>query len=148
MLKIAGFTLVESLISLALFALLLLISIPYTARLYQKNQVQVIQDEIKGAIRFSRLRALSEGQDLVLMPRAASNDWSSGMQLMNSGHRLFEWHWASPQIHVTWHGFQSNHFLRFSPDANRYATNGYFFIQSASFPPVKIVVNRLGRVRS
>ena len=147
MLKIAGFIWVELLMSLSLFALLLLMGIPYTTHLFQKNKVQVIEDEIKSAIRFSRLRALSEGQDLVLMPMSASNDWSSGIQLVNSGDRIFEWHWASPGIRVIWHGFQSNHFLRFAADVSQYATNGSFFIQSPSQPVVKLVVNRLGRVR-
>lgn len=148
MLKSDGFTWIESLISLALLAVLLMMGIPYTARLYQKNQVQVIQYEIASAIRFSRLRAMSEGRALVLRPLLASNDWSNGMQLMSGDEQLFEWHWATPQkIRVDWHGFQSNRFLRFVPDANEFATNGYFSIHSASFPPVKLVVNRLGRVR-
>ena len=147
-LKIAGFTWIELLMSLTLFALLLLMGIPYTTHFLQKNQAEVIKDEIKSAIRFSRLRALSEGQDLVLMPMAASNDWSGGMQLMKRGLRIFEWHWASPQIHVRWQGFQSNHFLRFAADVSRYATNGSFFIQSPSRPVVTLVVNRLGRVQS
>ncbi len=131
-------------------SILLCFSIPFATSLYQKNQMQVIQDEIKSAIRFAKMRALIEGKNLMLMPLSTSNDWSGGMQLRvdNRAPPLFVWHWSSPQIQVNWHGFQSHHILYFAVDNNRNATNGYFLIQSATQPTIKLIVNRLGRVKS
>ena len=144
-----GFTWIECLLTLSIFSILLWFSIPFATSLYQKNQMQVIQDDIKSAIRFAKMRALMDGKNEVLMPLSSSHDWSRGMQLRvdKTTQTLFEWHWPSSSIHVSWHGFLSNHFLYFSADINQSATNGYFLIQSPQQPVIKLIINRLGRVR-
>ncbi len=135
---------------------MLLFSIPALYSLHQKNQVQVIQDDIKSAIRFGTSEALISGNNLILTPLKNSNDWSDGILLFvdNTKHRytpdvklLREWRWQSPNVRVIWQGFQSNNYLLFSSDISQNAMNGYFEISSKTQQPVKLVINRLGRVR-
>lgn len=82
------------------------------------------------------------------------NDWSSGLVLLrerdflSSPHTvLYAWQWRSMAWHVAWHGFLSDSYLRFTPDLRQLALNGYFFIENEMQPGVKIMVNRVGRVR-
>lgn len=124
--------------------------------MHQKNQVQVVQDNIKSALRYAKMHALTTGHRVILTPLQHSNDWSDGMLLFldNAKHRytpddtlIHEWHWQSPGIEVTWKGFQSNHYLLFSADVSQNAVNGTFFIKSDSNSIAKIVINKLGRIR-
>ena len=151
-----GFTLIELVISLSIVATVLIFTIPFASSLHQKNQLQTRQDEIKAAIRFAKTQAQTIGKNLILTPLPNSNNWSKGMQLFidNPKHRytpdatiLHEWQWNSSNVQMSWHGFQSNHYLLLAADSSRNATNGYFLIQANSQRPVKLVVNRLGRVR-
>ena len=155
--KIPGFTLIEVLLSLAILATVMCFSIPFASNLHQNNQIQARQDEIQAAIRYARTQSQLIGKNLILTPISNSNYWSNGMRIFvdNPQHRytpdvqiLHEWHWSSPNLQIIWHGFQSNNYLLFAADSSRNATNGYFLIQSQSQVILKLVVNRLGRVRT
>lgn len=152
-----GFTLIELLISLSILATVLFFTIPFVSSLHQKNQLQARQDEIKAAIRFAKTQAQSSGKNLILAPLSGSNNWSNGMELFvdNPKHRytpdatiVHEWRWDSSSAQISWHGFQSNHYLLFAANSSQNGTNGYFSFQTQSQLPVKLVVNRLGRVKS
>jgi len=156
-LKLRAFTLIELLLSLFLVATILFFTIPFESSLHQKNQVQVIQDDIKGAVRYAKTQALTSGNNLIITPLPYTNDWSNGMLLFidNATHQytvddklIYEWHWLSPGIDVGWRGFQSSHYLLFSADASQNAVNGSFSIKSNSKSAVKLVINKLGRIRS
>lgn len=124
---------------------------PITSRLYQKNQIQVIENDIKSAIRFAKVHALTTGNHMYLTPLPNAAHWSSGMQLYVNNEPpqiIQEWHWQHPAIHVTWHGFQSNQYLLFSPEVSRNAVNGYFVIKANGSHMIKLMVNRMGRVRA
>jgi len=155
-LKLRAFTLIELLLSLSILATILFFTIPFESSLHQKNQVQVIQDGIKGAVRYAKTQALISGSNIILTPLQNTNDWSDGMLLCmdNAKHRcipddklIHEWHWLSPGIHVGWRGFQSRHYLLFSADASQNAVNGSFTIKSNSKYAVKLVINKLGRIK-
>lgn len=158
MLKTRAYTLIETLLCLGLISILLCFSLPHLSSLHQKNQMEVIQDDLKSAIRFAKTEALINDSNLILTPMQDTNDWSHGMLLFidNTKHHytqddtlLREWHWHTPNVQVAWHGFQSSEYLLFSADASRNAMNGRFVISTndKSKPTVKLVVNRLGRVR-
>ena len=153
---VQGFTLIELLLSLAILIIVMCFSIPFASSLHQKTLLQARQDEIKAAIRYARTQSQLLGKNLILTPILNSNDWSKGMRLFvdNPKHLytpdttvIHEWHWNKSSLQITWHGFQSNHYLLFASDNNRNATNGYFSIQMQSGTIVKMVVNRLGRIR-
>lgn len=156
MLKSKAFTLIELLLSLAILSILLLFSIPSLYSIHQKNQVLAIQDDIKSAVRFAKIEAMACGNNLILTPKQHSNDWSQGMLLFvdNATHHykpgdklLREWCWHTPNIRVTWKGFQSKNYLLFSSDVARNAVNGYFEIHGQLQSGVTLVINRLGRIR-
>lgn len=151
-----GFTLIELLICLVLMATIFMFSAPLTSRLYQQNQIQVIQDNIQSAIRFAKTQALVTGKNMLLTPLPNSMDWSSGILMFADNEKhvytptsqiVHEWHWQYPAVEVSWYGFQSNQYLLFSIEASRNAANGYFLIKSQVPQRVKLVVNRMGRVR-
>ena len=143
-LKSKGFTLIELLVSLVLIATLLFFSLPITSTIHKKNKIQSIQNDIKAAIRFAKTQALVTGQNVILKPLHNSKSWSDGIQLQyaSDDKPFHEWRWHSSGIQVTWHGFQSSHYLLFSVDAGRNTVNGTFEIDH-----VELVLNRLGRVR-
>lgn len=156
MLKFRAFTLVELLLGLSLLGILLFFTLPFESSLHQKNQVQVIQDDIIAAVRYAKTNALTRGKNVILTPLVNSHDWSDGMMLFidNATHRytpddklLHEWHWPSTEIHVSWKGFQSSHYLLFSADATQNSVNGSFLINGNSKHAVKIVINKLGRIK-
>ena len=106
--------------SLSILVMVLFFSIPFVSSLYQKNQLQVRQDDIKASIQFAKIQAQVRHQNLLLTPIAGNNDWSAGMRLFvdNAQHRytpkekvLHEWHWKASDISISWHGFQSDHYL-------------------------------------
>lgn len=151
-----GFSLIELLISLSLLSIILCICLPSVPALSKKNQLQVASNDIKSAIHFSKFQALATGNNLLLIPLPGENDWAKGMLLMvdNAQHaynseakKIHEWHWNHLGTQVTWRGFQSMNYLLFKSDISTSAVNGYFIIQNVSQKKIKLVVNRLGRVR-
>lgn len=154
--KFSAFTLIEVLLSLSLLATLLFFTLPFESSLHQKNQVQVIQHDIQSAIRYAKTQALTRGENILLMPLRGSTDWSSGMLLLvdNAKHRfssenqlIHEWQWTPSRVEVSWRGFQSKHYLLFSPDLSQNSVNGSFLINYGSKHAIKLSINKLGRVR-
>lgn len=152
----AGFTLLELLISLFVLALITSFSLSNTSALYQKNQLQAVTSEIKKAIQTGKLQALSRGESLALTPLTNSTDWSSGMLLFvdNANHQytpdgklIYQWTWKSTGVHVSWQGFQSKNYLLFAANLKSNITNGFFIIKDNAHQ-VKLIVNRLARVRN
>jgi prepilin-type N-terminal cleavage/methylation domain-containing protein len=142
-----GFSLLELLICLSIVTILLLGSISSTQPLITKNNREILEDEIKGAIEFAKLQSLFSGQDLVLTPFSNNKDWSDGMRLYRDKEILREWHWPSRHITITWQGFHSDNYLLFSSDINSNTLNGTFKLTDSDHNLSKLIVNRLGRVR-
>ena len=152
----AGFTLIELLVSMAVVAIVICYSFSFAPLLHKKNQLQVVTDEVKSAIQFAKTQALLTGDILALTRLPEASDWSEGMLLFvdNTKHQyaqdvklLHEWHWNSSEIHVKWQGFQSKDYLLFAPDISSSTVNGYFIIKNSLQHQVRLIVNRLGRVK-
>lgn len=150
-----GLTLVELLVTLSLLSIVLCCSLPLAPSLYKKNQMQMIVDNVKGAIQVAKMQALISGDTLALTPIGGAGDWSDGMLLFvdNVKHQyssetrlLYQWHWKSVGVDLAWQGFQSRNYLLFAPDMSSNATNGYFIITNHQLQ-AKLVVNRFGRVK-
>jgi Tfp pilus assembly protein FimT len=129
--------------------------LPVSQSFYQKNQVQVLTDDLINAVGFARNKALQEGAVLILRPLLNTGDWSSGMLLFkdNKTHQfsaedspLFQWRWPYKGLKISWVGFQSSRYLLFYPEFAHAASSGHFVIESVYSKPVKLVVNRFGRV--
>lgn len=151
-----GWTLVELLISLSLFAIFSLFSLAYLPSLYKKNQLQSRRDELKQALSVAKTEALMRGETLILTPLSNTKDWSTGMLLFvdNSAHAytpttalIHKWQWPLAGVTMAWHGFQSNHYVLFAKEMTERSSNGYFSLSNALQQQVTLVINRLGRVR-
>ena len=150
-----GFSLIELITALIIFAILCAYSMSFMPSLHQKNQLQVMADEIQQAIHFAKIEALTKAHTVTLTPLSEQEDWSFGMLLFvdNKTHSyspgislIREWHWHSPGVHVTWKGFESTRYLRFSPDLMSRGCSGHFVVADNALNQIKLVVNRLGRV--
>lgn len=154
--EFSGFTLLELLVCLSLVAIVFFFALPFGASLHHKNQLETLIDSVSNGITIAKTQALARGETLVLSPLNDSTDWSQGMWLFvdNQQHTyrpgaklLYEWHWQAEGVSMIWHGFQSDNYLLFTPDIARNTVNGYFLIKHGHQPPIKLVVNRLGRVK-
>jgi len=123
--------------------------------MYKKNQWDVLIDDVKAAIAFSRNQSLLRQQNLNLTRLPGSTEWSDGMMLFvdNPEHRyhsgsqvIHAWYWNKKNIHLDWKGFQSNQFLIFSSYLRKSTCNGHFLFTSPIHAPLELFVNRLGRV--
>jgi Tfp pilus assembly protein FimT len=148
-----GVTLLELIILLAITGILYIIYIPISQLYLQHNHLEIVENDIKGAIRYARNMALIRGENLALIP--LTNDWSTGMQLIvdNPLHRyndkdelIHQWQWYPIKLKITWHGFQSNYFLSFTPNFKQSSLSGHFLIIDLAGKQKKLVVNRIGRV--
>lgn len=154
--KHAGFTLIELLIYSAVLCILLVLSVPLSLDLYQKNRAEIIAGEIENAVRFARNLAFKNDAPMTLNPLSDSGDWSQGMVLFvdNPQHHLtaqdkiiHQWQWNYSGVQVSWKGFRSSHFITFSPILRQSTANGHFNIATSSHYQKQLVVNRLGSVR-
>ncbi|WP_058442577.1 hypothetical protein [Legionella brunensis] len=152
-----GLTLLELICTLILLALLFLLSVPSGLSLFNKNQLQVAEDEISTAICYARKMALLLDARLALTPIDDSGDWSKGMLLFvdNKKHKyhqgdklLHQWKWHFRGLQISWKGFQSNSYLLFANNLNHAATSGHFDLLTVESNHAKLVVNRFGRVVS
>ncbi len=142
----AAFSLVESLICLSILSIVFYFGIPSLSQLSNNNQLAVIKQDLTNAIRFAKTQAVAENQPLLLRPLAAG-DWSQGVVVMTEHLKTIqEWHWEGMAVHVVWHGFQSS-YLRFSPNINQNTLNGFFLMNNQGNQQIKLIVNRIGRVR-
>lgn len=149
--KTSGMTLVELLVCLTIIGVLFSFASPFGPTLYKKNQLQVITDQIKSAIRYAKLQAIIHGEHVILSYRPNTKEWSSGIALYTEHpHALktliHEWTWPTSGCHITWQGFQSNQYLRFAPELSESAVNGTFIIELAQQKSTKLIINRIGRV--
>ncbi|WP_419421081.1 pilus assembly FimT family protein [Legionella sp. D16C41] len=145
-----GFTLIELLIVISIVSLLFLFSTSSDYQLYEKNQLQIISDKLKSAIRYGRYKALAQGTTLALVPLDNFN-WSAGMVLFidNKKHKpdkeniIRVWQQYTRTIKIDWQGFQSKHYLIFTPILKKAACNGHFTLSINNKIQKKIIVNRL-----
>jgi len=151
-----GFSLIELLTTLVIFAILCGYSLSFLSSLQKKDQLQVMANEIKQAIHFAKMEALAHAHTVTLTPLSGQKDWSAGMMLFvdKPRHRnveksslIREWHWQHPGLIITWHGFESTDYIRFSPDLITRAANGYFLVEDKANQRIKLMLNRLARVR-
>lgn len=152
MCKDSGLSLLELLVVMLLVSLISTFGLPWTSHWYQDKIAWVVQKDIEQAIEHGIQESVILGEPLRLAP-LRDKDWTNGMALIRESDLtdpnhpiLYAWPWGSTAYHVLWHGFLSDTYLRFTPDMRQASLNGYFLIESST-QRVKIIVNRLGRVR-
>ena len=148
-----GLSLFEMLIVMLLLGIMMAFGLPLTSHWYADQHIWIMQKDIEQALEYGIQKSLILGEPLRLMP-LQNNTWSAGIALWRErdckekgSAALYTWQWKHAAYHVTWHGFQSNTQLRFTPDLSQSALNGHFLIETSDHHGIKIMVNRLGRVR-
>ncbi|WP_203454439.1 prepilin-type N-terminal cleavage/methylation domain-containing protein [Legionella sp. MW5194] len=149
-----AFSLVELLVSLALFTLLLSFYLGMNANNQLKTQLTVAQHRLTQAMHYARNQALVKRSVLILHPMEQGN-WAKGMVLFKDPgeHRfnhqevVYEWHDPGSPLTITWSGFHSPDALVFSHTLRHAAANGYFSISYQGVELGRVIINRLGRLR-
>jgi len=78
---VAGFTLIEALVCVAMVSLLLSLALPHFGRLLDRSRVDAATSDFLAAIAEARSQAVRRGQRIDLLPRIPG-DWSSGWQVI------------------------------------------------------------------
>jgi type IV fimbrial biogenesis protein FimT len=151
-----GITLIELLVCLSIISSALLVGFFFAPPLYKKNQVYLVVNDIRTAVHIAKLQALSRGETMVLASSKRTENWSQGMLLFvdDAHHRdlsksklLHQWDWSFEGVEVAWSGFKSKSHLSFTNNGRDSTANGYFLIKGPDSCFVKIIVNRVGRLR-
>ena len=152
--KLNGFTLVETLIILIMISILTLISVTSASFLIHKNERQTIVDEIRTAIQYAKMQAISLGHPVSLMPLDVELNWSKGMILTQQNNKtnttaiLYQWQWHHPRWNITWSGINSPNKITLSNNPISAISNGTFVLfDSYTKERVVLILNRLGRVK-
>ncbi|MDP3559551.1 MAG: prepilin-type N-terminal cleavage/methylation domain-containing protein [Legionellaceae bacterium] len=147
-----GFTLFECLIVLTILGMLCAFALPFQAQQIEKTRQKLLIEEIKSAIAYARVMALSQQKVLHLQPLDAEGDWSQGaclsQEMTEPKHCLRIWRWKQRGFQVFWQGFPAQKYIRFASFITQLASNGYFRVQSPLLGPRTLVLNRLGHMRT
>lgn len=152
-----GFSLLEITFVVAILTTILLSVIPYWQSFIVNYRMKERVDSLQSAINFSRNLALKERLPLVVRP-IVDKEWSKGLCLFvddDGTHQLTErkkllrsWQWDDRLLSVSWHGFRSDHYLKFSDDLLKSSLSGRFVVSANSNNIKKsVIINRLGRSR-
>lgn len=152
--KIKGFTLLELLICISISALLITIGIVSYTSLIEKNELNIIEDELRTAIQYAKNQALILGKTVVLSPVKPTLDWSQGAELGSLNYRarqfesLYSWQWHHPSWIITWVGIHSSNKITFTNNLSHAISNGHFILENSRTHESKVIIlNRLGRLR-
>ncbi|WP_225316912.1 GspH/FimT family pseudopilin [Legionella longbeachae] len=152
--KATGFTLLELIITMTLFACLLIMGVSSYSYFLRKNEQQIIIDELRNAIRYAKLQAMINGNSVFLIPLDVSLNWAKGMTLnfmnrqTNQVELIYQWQWSHPHWSLHWTGVSSNNKIIFSNNPTQAMSNGHFsLININTHEKITLTLNRLGRIR-
>ncbi|HAT2008673.1 TPA: pilus assembly protein [Legionella pneumophila] len=154
LMKITGFSLLETVLALALLLGLLLLCSWSLFSLIQNNERETLVNSIKTAIQYSKIQAIHLGHPIYLLPFGSNENWSRGMVLAdlnrksNKTELIYQWQWSSNSWNINWKGVDSNYRIIISNIPNRAMSNGKFILNNRrTNEKVVVTLNRLGRVR-
>jgi len=152
--KIKGFTLIELLITIVILVGLSSMGIASYAYLIRKNEQQMIIDQLKTAVQYAKIQAITLGNPVYLAPLDTNLDWSNGAILYtfnkktNKSELVYQWQWHHPQWSITWTGINFAHKIMFTNNPANAISNGHFtLVNFQTGKQTVIILNRLGRIR-
>lgn len=147
--KCQGFSLIELLFVVFLMSSLFLLSTSGLSSLRQKNEAQVLVNELTTAIQYAKMQTIRMGHPLVLMPLHKNANWAQGMVLQpqHKEEVLYTWYWHHPHWTITWSGVHSDKKIILSNNPVSAISNGSFLIYNDFSQDKKVLIlNRLGRI--
>jgi type IV fimbrial biogenesis protein FimT len=151
LLKILGFTLIESLITLALIAILFAIIAPNFKHFFQQSNNQAIASQLMHAIQFARSQAIINNKKMMMCSsdnqKNCGGNWQQGFIIISDSRVLFSAKISIKNAILHWRSFPlSFDHLEFS---SKNFQNGTFWLcpENAIYPSWAIVLNKSGRAR-
>jgi len=163
--NVKGFTLIESLMVLAIASIIFGLAIPSFQSFFARHQSRIVVNEIAGNFSFARLSAVTTGNTVTVCPRASNDmecgkDWTKGTMSFTDKNTDGSLDEDEEVLRVTkrlpknstakWVSFGSNNYIRFRNDGTTVNQNGSFTYCPPNKDPIyanQIIVNRSGRLR-
>lgn len=158
-----GFTLVETMLILAILLILLAAGIPDFRRLIQAQRLTVTVNEFFAAVMLTRSEAIRRGAPVDLVPAAAA-DWTAGWIVLvdangnhqhDPGEHIIQFHGPAPAGMTIRPGFSdSRHYLTYNPlgrsiaHGSTHSTRPGHWMFALDDDRRKVAVNFLGRPRT
>lgn len=154
MTKDKGYTLIELLFVLGIFSLLCFFSMSSLTGLRQRNEEQVMLDEIKSAIQFAKVQAVNFNQPLYLTALDDLN-WSEGIALFRTDYKshkktlVQQMAWKHPFWNISFSGVNGLKQIIISSDITQSMSNGRFILKNTlTKKQIVLTLNRLGRIKT
>jgi type IV fimbrial biogenesis protein FimT len=161
-----GFSLAEILVTLSIATVLASITIPGFNSVLMNNRATALSNNLVTAMHVARSEAVKRNTDVTFCKSndssSCSGSWSDGWILFSDhdGDRIRDagdgdeiitvYPPVDVDFGISWNGFRSNNFLRFSPQGFIYSNNGTFILcppDDDNHHARAVIVNRLGRAR-
>lgn len=117
-----------------------------------KNERQVILDEIRTAVLYAKTQSLQQGKPVYLTTLDGENNWAKGMRLSCVDAQediLYQWQWHHPEWYVSFKGARNNKGIIFSNKPAQAISNGKFTLTNRQTrEEIIVILNRLGRLRT
>lgn len=152
MIKDNGYTLIELLFVLGVFSALCLFSMSSLTGLRQRNEEQILLDEMRVVIQFAKVQAVNLNQPLYLT--ALNSNWSEGIALFRTDYKSLkktlvqQWSWKHPSWDIAWSGVNGDKQIIISADIAQSMSNGRFILNNTqTTKQIVLTLNRLGRIK-
>jgi type IV fimbrial biogenesis protein FimT len=152
-----AFSLTELLITIAVAAILLLVTIPKMTDFLQKNRAEAKITELTLALEFARSEAIKRGENITFCPspdnKNCGTNWNDGQIVTDAGGgvlRVFEK--VPSGDHLTWQSSltdDKSNYVIFLPTGATYAQQGSFYYcpNNNSDYALAVIVHETGFIR-
>lgn len=149
---INGFTLIESVITLAILAVITMFSISPLSRFVESNKVSSDVLTVTNIINSARSKAISSKERIVICgqhsSKTCSNDWAF-LQVLNkeTDKILYKAHLSANYQFIQWSAFQNKPGLTIAPTGYTAHQNGTLYLCHKAYPKLSraVIVSKSGR---